>query len=309
LLRRLSEAGAIHWLESIVDGDTMPQYKAYNHALNALPQVLDYEWALFLDIDEYLVIDPDRFAGLTDYVAWQEQQPVDAIGFSWVWIASSGQNKSSFDFVRSRFTQRYIGESPYVVQSRGGPDKHIKSIFRPQRFLFCQPHYPKTDWRVPIAMRDSSGYPHLNYYGGEPAFSLHPRADVAWVNHYFYKSAEEFVWKRSRGSGNHKVSSILTPYWLRAFASQHWSTDIVQDDRILRCGTAFKECYDALLSIKGVPQILEEVREAFSTELTRITTQLLNDPAFADEDEPVQRFLDCLRVDGPSVSVEFDRDT
>lgn len=39
LLKRLSEAGAIHWLESITDV-TRPQNKAYNHALNALPNIL-----------------------------------------------------------------------------------------------------------------------------------------------------------------------------------------------------------------------------------------------------------------------------
>ena len=72
LLKRLSEAGVIYWLKSVVADGTSPQFKAYNHALNVLPQILDYEWALFIDLDEFLVLNPDRFAGLTDYVAWQE---------------------------------------------------------------------------------------------------------------------------------------------------------------------------------------------------------------------------------------------
>jgi len=284
LLRRLSEAGVIHWLENIVGVDTVPQQKAFNHALNALPQVLDYKWALFIDLDEFLVIDPDRFKGLADYVAWQEQEVLDAVAFSWVQMSSSGLNKWSPEFVRSRFTQRFTL-----------PDQHIKSLFRPQRFLYCQPHYPITDWRVPVAIRDSSGYPHLNYYGDQPWFLLHPKAEVAWVNHYCFKSAEEYVWRRWRGSGNHKVGAeLLTPAWLRVFASQHRSTDVVDDNRILRCDEGFDECYDALLKISGVSDILERVRDNFLGNLKRIIGDLLRDPAFNLPDELVQAFFKCL---------------
>jgi hypothetical protein len=298
LLKRLSKEGAINWLESIVEGNTAPQFKAYSHALNVLPHVLDYRWALVLDLDEFLVINPDRFDGLPDYVSWQEQQPVDAIGFNWVWMSSSGQNKWSPDFVRNRFTQRYIGESPFVLQRSGGPDRHIKSMFRPQRFLSSHCHHPVTDWRVPIAVRDSSGYPHLNYYGGDPPFSLYPKAEAAWINHYFYKSAEEFVWKRSRNTGYHEVSAdSLTPFWLTAFASQHSSTDLVHDDQILRCGRGFHECYDALLNINGIPEIHEEIRDMFNTQLKSMKAELLNNSAlYNHDDELVRQFLDCLRA-------------
>jgi hypothetical protein len=290
LLRRLSKAGAINWLENIVGEETSPQFKAYNHALNVLPQVLDFRWAIFIDLDEFLVVDPDRFTGLDDYVTWQEQQPVDAIGFNWANIGSSGLNKWSPEFLRNRFTQRV-----------GGPDKHIKSMLRPQRFLYCRVHYPVADWRIPVVMRDSSGYPDLNYYGGvgdERAFSLHPKAEAAWVNHYCTKSAEEFVWRRWRNVGSEKISkSLLTPNWLRAFAAQHWLTDLVHDDRILRCGHGFQECYDALISIAGVPTILEEVHDTFCVKLKSIKNQLLNDPSFINSsDELVQSFLNCLRT-------------
>jgi hypothetical protein len=297
LLRRLSEAGAINWLENIVEGNTVPQFKAYNHALNVLPHVLDYRWALVLDLDEFLVINPDQFDGLLDYAFWQEQQPVDAIGFNWTWISSSGQNKWSPDFVRNRFTQRYIGESQFVFQRWGGPDRHIKSMFRPQRFLSSQCHHPVTDRRVPIAARDSSGCPHFNYYGGDPPFSLVPKAETAWVNHYFYKSAEEFVWKRSRNTGNYEISAnLLTPFWLASFASQHWSTDLVRDDQILRCGRGFKECYDELINISGVPEILEDIRATFCAQLKRKKDELVNNPGFYNhEDELVRKFVDCLR--------------
>jgi hypothetical protein len=292
LLRRLSEAGAIYWLENIVDSETAAQRKAFSHALNALPHVLDYRWALFIDLDEFVVVDPDRFCGLPDYIAWQEQRPVDAIGFNWVWVGSSGQDKWSPDFVRSRFTQRYIGVTP--SQCWGGPDRHIKSIFRPQRFLACQPHHPITDRHVPVAMLDSSGYPHLNYYGGDqPAFLLHPKAEAAWVNHYFFKSAEEFVWKRSRNAGDTVLPHLLTPDWLRAFASQHWSQDFVDDDRILHCGKDFQEHYDALLSIYGVSEIISEVYNTFRRELEKIKSQLITiNQNF--QDELVQRFLESL---------------
>src|SRR5262249_55086209 len=119
---------------------------------------------------------------------------------------------------------------------------------------------------------------------------------AAWVNHYYFKSTEEYLWKRSRSGGNTTELHSLTRRWLRYFADQHWSTDLVHDDRILRCGKGFQECYDALLSITGVPEILEEVHDAFQTRMKRIRTQLLNDPAIARGDQLVQRLLDtCLR--------------
>jgi tetratricopeptide (TPR) repeat protein len=300
LLKRLSEAGAIHWMESIIDGDTAPQYKAYNHALNALPQILDYKWALFIDIDEFLVIDPDRFAGLTDYVAWQEQQPIDAIAFSWLQMSSSGLNKWSPDFVRNRFTQRL------------GLDRHIKSMFRPHRFLSSQPHFPITDRRVPVSMRDSSGYPHLDYYGGEqPAFLRHPKAEAAWINHYCFKSAEEYVWRRWRGVGDRKMGAeLLTPDWLRLFATHHWSTAVVHDDRILGSGTDFQENYDTLLSISGVSELLARVQNNFCAILKNIIAELLNNTAFDHGDELLQLFFKCLSEEGgPCLPNDFDADT
>ena len=215
-------------------------------------------------------------------------QPVDAIAFSWVWMSSSGLDRWTPGFLRNRFTQRWPG-----------PDKHIKSMFRPQRFPFCRVHYPVTDWRVPVAFRDSSGFPHLNYYWGEgddPTFLLHPKAEAAWINHYFFKSTEEFTWKRWRNIGSEKISeSALTSSSLRYFAYQHWSADLVDDDRILRCGRYFCEYYNEFLKINGVPEILQEVSDKFRKKIDSIKTQLLNDPMFNDEDELVQRVLDRLK--------------
>jgi hypothetical protein len=68
--------------------------------------------------------------------------------------------------------------------------------------------------------------------------------------------------QRSRNGGDTTLPHLLTPAWLRAFASQHWSADVIQDDRILRCGKAFQEHYDTMLSINGVKNIVKEVNGA-----------------------------------------------
>jgi hypothetical protein len=288
LLKRLSDAGVITLVENVLDGDTPPQQKAFNHALNVLPHILDYKWAIFIDIDEFLVVDPNRFAALSDYITWQEKQTIDAIAFSWIIMTSWGQNKWSPEFVRQRFTRR-----------RTHPDKHIKSMFRPQKFLHCQPHYPLTDWRVPVSIRDSSGSPHLNYYGSnEPSFMIHPKAEAAWINHYYFKSAEEFVWQRWRGAGNHKVGpELLTASWLRGFADQ--ATDqIIHDERILQCSKRFQECYDSLLKISGVPEILKRIENNFREILKNIITELLIDPTFDHTDDLLAAFFGCLMEPG-----------
>ena len=54
LLERLSLSGEIVWIDSRSAQGTRPQWKAYNHALRILPDILDYDWALFIDLDEYL---------------------------------------------------------------------------------------------------------------------------------------------------------------------------------------------------------------------------------------------------------------
>jgi hypothetical protein len=88
----------------------------------------------------------------------------------------------------------------------------------------------------------------------------------------------------------------LTPFWLASFASQHWSTDLVRDDQILRCGRGFKECYDELINISGVPEILEDIRATFCAQLKRKKDELVNNPGFYNhEDELVRKFVDCLR--------------
>ena len=62
LLLALARAGAIHWTDSKVPTGGFAQAKAYAHALAIRPDVLDYRWALVIDLDEYFVLNPSRFS-------------------------------------------------------------------------------------------------------------------------------------------------------------------------------------------------------------------------------------------------------
>ena len=234
LLRRLGEAGVIYYLRSVVGSKTLPQYKAYGHALSVLPNILDYRWSLILDIDEFLLLDHHQFAALSDFLAFHDQQENNAICLNWVIMGPSGQAKWSADFQRHRFPHR------------AGQDRHIKCLFRPHHFSHSHAHYPCAVQTMPIDIRDSQGYCHVNYYieGREAAFS-EPQADeVAWINHYLYKSAEEFLWRRWRNSGGQSVRARrLDSAFIADFMEQYRPSSRRNSNKITSQPEVFGQCY------------------------------------------------------------------
>ena len=89
------------------------------------------------------------------------------------------------------------------------------------------------------------------------AFSPHPRAEFAWINHYIMKSAEEFILRRSNPRGDGPASSMLpldvfTHTHVRWFRDFYESADGTQDNRIRDCCPGFDAEYNRLKSLPGV---------------------------------------------------------
>ncbi|MCK9795028.1 glycosyltransferase family 2 protein [Isoptericola sp. 4D.3] len=201
LLRALADAGAIRWLDSSIGPGTKAQAKAYAHAFSVLPEVLDYTWAMTVDIDEFLVLDPVRFDGLADFLDWHATRQTDVIGVNWVVVGPSGLTRWEDDLVTRRFPARI---APV--------DSHIKSISRPGRILGSQPHFPYTAERERLAFREATGEPHTSFTSElaphlVQAQSDHPTTGHAALHHYALKSAEEFLWKFSRNRGGRVVAT------------------------------------------------------------------------------------------------------
>jgi hypothetical protein len=267
LLERLSEAGVIYYLKNVVKPGTSPQYKAYKHALSVLPDVLDYRWALMIDLDEFLVLDANRFKTIGEFLAPFNDNHVDAICFNWALFGSWGQAKRTPELVRHRFIHR-------------APQMHwvIKCAARPNRFLTSHAHFPFSYRSVPIEVRHSSGARHVNFFvpGMESAYFRPPTEGGAWVNHYHCKSAEEYLWTRARGTGDWPIgTNMITDAAMEGFLAQHNRVAYgLRDERALHCAPNFDECYQRLISIPGIQDIISNIDRIFQDRVTRLKNEL-----------------------------------
>jgi len=215
LLAALARAGEITWVVNDVPPGAAPQYKAYGHALQMLPEILDYRWVAVIDLDEALAFDTALHASFGDYLAWQEREDVDAIALNWVVFGSGGLASRERRPVTERFLRRHA------------VDRHVKSLCRPRRFVHAQAHYPVAPFGQAWTFRGAEGGAHpQEREGNAAAFSPRPSDRQAWVAHYAMKSAEEFALRRSRNAGDRAVTrslqlDLLGTAMVEGFLDQH----------------------------------------------------------------------------------------
>ena len=170
ILSSLSRAGiinAVFWSDR-----DRKQVRAYNHAARRLRRYV--EWCLFVDLDEFLVLDPGLSLG--DLLPVEPE--ISAVGIPWRMFGSGGQRMRGTELVIERFT-------------KAAPTFHrlVKSLVRLRDLGTMGIHTPRgTRGRV----ADIKGLP-LNLDVPRTEHS------VARINHYFSRSWEEFASKRLRG--------------------------------------------------------------------------------------------------------------
>ncbi|WP_264820651.1 glycosyltransferase family 2 protein, partial [Acetobacter pomorum] len=96
LLYYLQSKGIIKLIKNEVSAGSDAQSKAYSDALMFNNDILDYAWCLFVDMDEFIVVNTDRFNNIKSFLLWHEQKEVDAICINWTYVGSGG-NVSWFD--------------------------------------------------------------------------------------------------------------------------------------------------------------------------------------------------------------------
>jgi hypothetical protein len=244
LLRALAAAGEITWVENNLKPGTVAQFKAYGHAFGLLPGILDFRWSLVIDLDEFFGFDVNRFRSLPDYILWQEVQTVDAVSLNWLVFGSSGTSSWTDTPLVERFTKRL----PWI-------DAHIKSLSRSNMCVQSRPHHAVFGPFKQAVVRDSESLPYE--FGDEFSFAKTPRADHAWIAHYFLKSAEEFVWKTSRNRGDQAVTKELDPSNIQSgfaemFLKQHTSPTMVDDCRTAACAPGLRAEINRLRALPGV---------------------------------------------------------
>ena len=92
LLACLAAAGLVTVSNNVVTGAVPPETKAFGHALNLLPELRDFEWALFVDSDEFLVPAPEYGLSIEAILAalarrWPAGEAA-AVCYDWLWFIS-----------------------------------------------------------------------------------------------------------------------------------------------------------------------------------------------------------------------------
>ena len=265
LLGALARHGAITWIANTVAG-APPQQKSYGHAFGILPEVLDYRWALVIDLDEFLVLDRSRFPQLADYLRWHEEERCDAIALNWLLFGTFGA-RARPGLVSAGFVRRF----PEV-------DPHIKTMLDPRLFDSSTCHYPTGVPSRAVAYRDSERRP----YRHGPVFphASEPVAETAWINHYFSKSLEDALCKFSRNYGDRAVvaerppAEVATEIFSRVLRSERGVTP-VEDRRALQFGPDMRRERDALLALPGVAEAQARVEDLFTRRVGRMRDRIL----------------------------------
>ena len=131
-----------------------------------------------------------------------------------------------------------------------------------------------------------------------------PRANAAWMNHYFVKSAEEFLWKWSRNRGDlpfieQSTTEVLTADYVRHFMAQH---DAATDPSPTREGLAAQRMapsIDAeiarLSALPGVGPAAAAVKENFRMRICGLVEMFADAAGILEARDVGARFLDLFR--------------
>ncbi len=288
LLAALARAGEITWVVNDVPPGGSPKYKAYGHALQMLPEILDYRWVAVIDLNEALVFDPSLHASFSDYLAWHERDGLDAVALNWVVFGSGGVAAREPRPVVERFLRR----QPV--------DRHVKSLYRPRRFVHAQAHFPVAPFGQSWSFRGSEGAPHPQQIeGNAAAFSPDPQDRQAWVAHYAMKSAEEFALRRSRNAGDRTVTrpmqlDLLGTAMIEGFLDQHRADWEEADERATVFADAAAGELARLSALPDVAAAAASVERAYVAAAARLRQAMRDSARFQVRGSPENRLLRAL---------------
>ncbi len=187
LLACLADHQVLTVFENVIDARVPPEVKAFGHALSLLPALRDYEWAAFVDSDEFLVLAPDHHHQIGQFIAALEARyPNKSAGgvlFDWLWYVSD----SVFERQPGLLCERFQHARPHWL---------AKCLVRVRDVLSMRrQHYPEL---LPGRLTLDSGLNPVDlariddrrvaeYAGGT-------------LNHYWPKSFQEFAIKKARGA-------------------------------------------------------------------------------------------------------------
>ncbi|WP_370122712.1 glycosyltransferase family 2 protein [Arthrobacter sp. MW3 TE3886] len=199
LLQELHRTGVITLIESEVSPGADAQMKAYRHAARLLPNAISAEWCAFLDIDEFVVLNGDRFGKLDDYLNWAARKGGDAIALTWSLVETTTAVQ---DWINLPVLQRLTRSSPRQVPL-------IKCFSRPELIDASEPHHPVASNGLAMRMSNGDGMRHLweilPDMPIDPTRAVRAAKDACHLYHFELRTLAEMIWKYSRNRGNHAL--------------------------------------------------------------------------------------------------------
>lgn len=180
------------------------QTTVYN---DAIARLKDFShWMAFIDIDEFIVLNPNYSTNLSQFLEMYER--FDMLGINWcVFDANNHEKSPTKGFVISNYTRCHAIDD-------NSANRHIKCIVKPKSVKICtNPHY--------MILKPSKKAVDENFDTLIAPFSTHVSFKKIRINHYYSKSKEEYISKLSRG----RVSNAeKRPFDPKAYDFTYWAT-------------------------------------------------------------------------------------
>jgi hypothetical protein len=137
-----------------------------------------FEWVGFLDADEFVVVRDGRSIAdfLTDYAEYP------GVALNWRYFGSNGHKQRPAQSVITAYTRAAANDN-----------FHVKCFVRPEAIAQCRNSH---SWYF-RGMRTAVNEQREPVYG---SISAPPSTQLAWINHYYAKSAEDYLTKALRKS-------------------------------------------------------------------------------------------------------------
>jgi hypothetical protein len=164
------------YLKKITFNGPHKQMESYNHFLRNFRN--DYEWAAFLDCDEFLVLKKHNNVNefLTDY-----NNP-SGIGINWQFFGSCGKLE------RTEHKNSLIKQ--FLIK-QGNVDQHVKTILKlSSNGTMVLPHNPS------VPLMDTN----RKFFTGP--YNKNGDVEVAQINHYHHKTFEDWLIRCKRGQSD-----------------------------------------------------------------------------------------------------------
>jgi hypothetical protein len=162
-----------------------PQYAAYAHAI--VNYVIDYRWAAFIDVDEFMFpVDGDS---LEKTLAEFAHQP--SVSMPWVNFGPSGHQKKPDGLVIANYTERAM----FPPRNNQYSLLRHKTILDPRQVSSVSTHLFTLRGRGKILINDC-GQEFPSYQARDVRFATSQKLRL---NHYFTRSYEEIEQKIAKG--------------------------------------------------------------------------------------------------------------